>query len=239
MAIEFPSNPSEGDEFPIDNYLFIFENGRWVTATINPNFADFQGATGATGADSNVAGPPGATGASGTDGTPGTPGTPGAAGATGPAGANAIGQVQSTASTARTALTDVRNWTDIPGITVTATPSSASSKFLVMVKLTVSTGANDPLQFRLIRNGSSVGNGADAGSRRGVFAQQVNTTPSEIYEVNHTYLDSPSTTGAVTYKVQARGGYNFCDLYVNRNLSDADATTNPRSISTITALEVL
>ena len=231
MAIEFPSNPSEGDEFPIDNYLFIFENGRWVTATINPNFADFQGATGATGADSTVPGPQGATGADGADGAPGATGAP---------GANAIGQVQSTASTTRSVLSDVRNWTDIPNITVTATPTSTSSKFLVMVRLSCSSAANDQIQFRLIRNGSSVGNGANSGNRRGAFSSIINDNSStELNEVTHTYLDSPNTTGAVTYKVQARGAVNFCDLYMNRNVSDSNSSQNPRTISTITVIEVL
>ena len=51
------------------------------------------------------------------------------------------------------------------------------------------------------------------------------------------YLDSPSTTSATTYKVQFRTEVAAVS-YVNRNGYDADASTVPRAISTITVMEI-
>ena len=240
MAIDFPQNPSEGDEFPIGNYLFIFENGRWVTATINPNFADFQGATGATGADSTVPGPQGATGADGADGAPGAPG---AQGATGADGANAIGQIVSATKTDTFYSTGVGSWTDIPGVTITLSPASASSKFMVFVNVKASIGPNNTAAFRLLRNGTEVGSGVASGSRPSAFARIVNVDNafSQMYEATHSYLDSPSTASAVTYKVQMRNLTGFGDeiLAINRVASDGNNLQNARTSSTISAIEVV
>lgn len=50
------------------------------------------------------------------------------------------------------------------------------------------------------------------------------------------YLDSPSTTSATTYKIQYRvaGGTS----YLNRAVADTDASYAPRTVSTITVMEI-
>ena len=54
MAVTFPANPAEGDQFISPNGpIFVFTNDKWVSAE-SPNYADIQGATGPIGAS----GPP-------------------------------------------------------------------------------------------------------------------------------------------------------------------------------------
>ena len=74
---------------------------------------------------------------------------------------------------------------------------------------------------------------------------RVQATMGSLYEdqendancCSQTFLDSPSTTSAVTYKIQARTQGNGT-LYVNRSSGDSDSVTSGRFTSTITVMEV-
>ena len=57
MAVQFPQNPAEGDQFVSGNVIFVFEDSKWVGAS-NSNVTLVPGATGPEGA-TGVAGPPG------------------------------------------------------------------------------------------------------------------------------------------------------------------------------------
>ena len=52
-----------------------------------------------------------------------------------------------------------------------------------------------------------------------------------------TFLDSPSSTSALTYKVQARVDANGT-MYINRPGNDANADYGSRGISTLTVMEI-
>ena len=52
------------------------------------------------------------------------------------------------------------------------------------------------------------------------------------------FLDSPNTTSATTYKLQARGEGSNTDIFVNRGESDTDAGDRFRGASSMTAMEV-
>ena len=51
------------------------------------------------------------------------------------------------------------------------------------------------------------------------------------------FLDSPSTTSSITYKVQY-SNEEGATIHVNRTGNDTDASKYPRAISTITVMEV-
>jgi hypothetical protein len=54
-----------------------------------------------------------------------------------------------------------------------------------------------------------------------------------------TYLDSPSSTSAITYKVAYKSrGYLGQSIYINRGSTDTDAAYYGRSSSTITVMEI-
>jgi hypothetical protein len=129
---------------------------------------------------------------------------------------------------------------DVTGLTATITPSAASSKVLVNVALSgVSTGG---LYATLFRDGTALSGyqGDSAGSR-----QQVSGTipffSNDFAGSNMvlSFLDSPSSTSALTYSVRLRhDGSGTVSVFVNRSTGDSDSTRGSRSASTITLMEV-
>ena len=98
---------------------------------------------------------------------------------------------------------------DITGATLTITPKSTSNKILLMFDLGAysNNGSTFPIPYYAIVRGSTVihqksGFYLDARSSGTVFGQQ-------LFRACMSYLDSPSTTSATTYKLQyksASGG---------------------------------
>ncbi len=133
---------------------------------------------------------------------------------------------------------------DITGLSVTLTPSSASSKVFVVFNTGGARGTNVPLfNVRLYRDSTEIGSGAAAGSRETVFmggytgATDIN---SNMF-LSGNYLDSPASTSALTYKLKVvnpdptAATYTF---YVNRTGTDSNSSEYVRFSSTITAFEV-
>jgi len=143
--------------------------------------------------------------------------------------------VQSTVKT-DTFTMATATFTDVPGLSVNITPSSESSKILVIVHaLTGAQSGVTNLFGRLVRNSTTIGVGEGAGSRAQttVFGAAPGTTPM----VSMTLLDSPNTTSTVTYKLQICA-QTTATVSINRSVNDADAFASARNISTITAIEV-
>jgi hypothetical protein len=135
-------------------------------------------------------------------------------------------------STTTTALfsTSSASFVDITGLTLTITPQSTTSKILVFANICGgSAGSNTYLN--LVRNGTNI-----AQSTAGTQNQTAFWGPPTAYIMYQTpinYLDSPSTTSAVTYKIQINASGSTA-TYVN-----ARATDNYYGgISTITLLEI-
>jgi len=103
-------------------------------------------------------------------------------------------------------------------LTASITPSSTSSKIYVMVNSTIYTSNN--ASVTLFRDSTNIG-----GSTYG-FGRLTN--PDDVWEtVSITYLDSPSTTSSITYKLGARS--ESSNIYVG---GDSD------QINSITLMEV-
>ena len=57
--------------------------------------------------------------------------------------------------------------------------------------------------------------------------------------MSYTFLDSPNTTSATTYKLQGTAGSSYnATFYINSGSSTTDANYNARVTSTITVMEV-
>jgi len=99
-----------------------------------------------------------------------------------------------------TFTTTNQGFIDIPGLSVSITPSSTSSKILVLCDLKYGIDASMGAAPRLLRVGAPaplyVGN--TAGSRPGALGQEV--TATTLQTSGGVYLDSPATTSAITYK---------------------------------------
>ena len=153
-------------------------------------------------------------------------------------------QVVSTTKT-DTFSTTSTSFTDITGFSVNITPSSSSNKVLVtgLVTFGGSDGEAYGYTFNLARviGGSEtdicIADAASNRTRATLGTQGFNNGDATMgHSLN--FLDSPSTTSQVTYKVRARAE-NPKTLYVNRgNEADGDQSITSRFVSTITVMEV-
>jgi hypothetical protein len=128
---------------------------------------------------------------------------------------------------------------DITGLSVTITPTSATSKILIFVYLSFSSSNNaEHLTARVVRGSSTlVGVGDVFGSRnQAMWAHGVNHTDNSSRVLSGHHLDSPATTSATTYKVQ---GYNSSStFYLNRTLAWSDSNHFTAGASAITVMEI-
>lgn len=153
---------------------------------------------------------------------------------------SAILQVVQTAKT-DTFTTTNTTYTEITGLTASITPSTTSSKVLVMVSIDAGSSTDVLLAFRLMRSSTAIGVADTAGNRTpatfGRYLGTATTGGNTHIGVSTTFLDSPSTTSSTTYSVQvfqnAAG-----TIYVNRGGTDNDLAGSYRAISTITLMEV-
>ncbi len=148
-----------------------------------------------------------------------------------------VGQVVSSTLTSHPSTTST-SFTNT-GLTATITPSSTSSKILILVN--TGGGISDGgyrVMFRLDGTvGTSVGNaGNNAVQTSGATGDR--GADSYTYQsVSFSFLDSPNTTSAKTYNVQFLTTNGNATVYMNRSHSQ-DENTNS-SISTITLTEIL
>ena len=158
------------------------------------------------------------------------------AGARLPAGS--VLQVVSTAKT-DTFTTTSTSFVDITGLSVSITPTSATSKVLIMYKVvygnsgTVSTR----VRMQLVRDATAIFIGDSAGNR--IRATSIGSNADNVAfsgDWNGIFLDSPNTTSATTYKIQFSTQANTGTI--NREGGDGDLTTVSRGVSSITLMEI-
>lgn len=151
-------------------------------------------------------------------------------------GAFRVLQVVSTAKT-DTFSTTSTSYTDVTGLSVSITPSATTSKILVLAQV---NGANDigtsSAFVQLVRDLTAIDIGDAASTRTrasGEFGVQGNGV---MANVNISFLDSPSTISAITYKIQAKTGAGT--VFINRSETDSDSAFTGRGASTITVMEI-
>jgi hypothetical protein len=141
-----------------------------------------------------------------------------------------LGQVQ-TATKADVFSTTSGTFADVTGLSVSITPSAATSTILVIATVQGSQGGGDGA-FRLMRGATAIAV-STAGSTTNGFAQVSSSYTNAMFSGSIAFLDSPATTSATTYKVQAMAGGGT--TYVNRRGVAADFG----GFSSITVLEIL
>ena len=134
---------------------------------------------------------------------------------------------------------------DVPGLTVSITPSNASNKILVNIAVSVSFQDSTPTRMAatLFKDGSVI-TGAIGDTfltlQRVSFSQEI----SEAYTtstISGEYLDTAGSTNATTYSIRLSHGHSSTKaIFVNRCSSSHESNHNyhMRHISTITATEV-
>ena len=146
-------------------------------------------------------------------------------------------QVVSTTKT-DTFTTSSTSFVDVTGLAATITPSSTSSKIMVMVSATMTNrpgGFNDAA-MQITRGGTGIFVGDAAGSRipASMYVQSAAVSNAGSIAANH--LDSPNTTSATTYAVQLR--VTADTAVVNRSFTDTDSSSFYRGASSITLMEI-
>jgi hypothetical protein len=129
-------------------------------------------------------------------------------------------------------------WTNITGLNVSITPSSTSSRILLLSNIFAHGSGNSFL--RMTRNGTVIGVGTQVGSREGVTAGDLyNPNDNRNQTFSMMYVDSPSSTSSVSYWAQTRAeqasGYI---TYVNRQTTDTNSFNRPRYASMLIAMEI-
>ena len=143
---------------------------------------------------------------------------------TSPKAGNVIQVVSATANTI--ANTNSTTYQDT-GLTATITPTSSTSKILVLVSQVLGVSRNDPYQaskLAIVRN-STVLNFVVWDKLLSGTRDEMEASPSAI-----SFLDSPATTSAVVYKTQFgcwHGSSNETAYVNNRN-----------AVATITLMEI-
>jgi len=127
-------------------------------------------------------------------------------------------------------------WTQITGLTVNITPSSASNDVMIVISMCIYSSTADSTFIRLKRDSTVLDVGDAAGSRiqctkGGITTQLAKDTDS----TSIMFIDSPSTTSATTYSVDIR---TSATTYVNRTATDTDSTSYCRAASNILVMEV-
>ena len=139
---------------------------------------------------------------------------------------------------------------DYPNISITITPSSSSSKFLISFHLMGETdsGAHEHsivLKRSISGGATTLVRGDNSTSRTGVFTQPLqsyynndsDSTPE--YSICTGFLDSPGTASAVTYQPQMQDHESTGNYYYNRCVSNNNDGSRERGISWMTVMEVV
>ena len=136
-------------------------------------------------------------------------------------------------------FTSSSNDADVTGLSVNITPTSSTSKILVMAQVTC-MASNVTCGIKL--NGTANGDlllptNSDAGSRIKMSGNQAYEDRNDQNKIQTLiFLDSPSTTNQQTYKVKVVT--QGATLKVNRTNVDTDSTGYTRGTSTITVMEI-
>ncbi len=128
---------------------------------------------------------------------------------------------------------------DVTGLSVSITPSSTSSKILIMASVNGHNGAEGGLAVLITESGTMIEPLPDSAGNKGngkVHSNDIGLTNSEINTTtNFQILHSPSSTSALTYQVRI---INYATttrtLYLNR----PSGTVRIYGVSTITAMEI-
>jgi hypothetical protein len=156
------------------------------------------------------------------------------------AGNAGIGSNVVSVTKTNTFTTTSTSFTNVTGLSVTITPTSASSKILALVSANLATDAGLGVHLQLARGTTGIAIGDAAGSRVRASATEFASTASSqemVGNVSVLFLDAPATTSPQTYNVQLRRG-TAGTAFLNRCRNDTDTANVARTVSSITVIEV-
>ena len=153
--------------------------------------------------------------------------------ATGSGGGKILQVVQAT----KTDTASVTGTTFSSVFTASITPSATTSKVLVMAMIHCGQAASQAVLLRLTKSGSTLLQGDAAGNRTRITGQSYTNQAGGIQGTPINYLDSPSSTSALTYEIEMASSSTGA-VYLNRSATDTDTAAFSRAASTIILMEV-
>lgn len=127
------------------------------------------------------------------------------------------------------------SFTDLTGMSVSLTPTSASSKVALFAMVNVGGSTALFAFFKFLRDSTDILIGDTAGSRLRVNSVSTPAGAGQMMPATLLAIDSPGDTSSHTYKVQMAVGSGTG--YINRSGTDSDSATWPRAASMIIAME--
>jgi len=160
--------------------------------------------------------------------------------ATGFGGGKVLAYIPTTSAVtlATQASTTSTSYVDVSGASVAITPSATSSKILVIANAAINNATTGYSTYvQLVRGSTAIGNGTAVGTAYacfGFFEGSAGSSSSWASNCSIAYIDSPSSTSAVTYKIQmaVNGGTG----YIGGPAGTGNGTG--RSATNITLLEL-
>jgi hypothetical protein len=142
-------------------------------------------------------------------------------------GGTGVGKVLQVVSTTKSDVftTTSASYVDVTGLSTTITPSSASSKILVLANISYSASGGRDGNFQLLRGSTVIPTGVTGSVLNGAYT-------FSMFSLAQSFLDSPATTSATTYKIQVYVSAET--IFVNRRALDTTFTGQ----STITLMEI-
>ena len=166
---------------------------------------------------------------------------------------NSTGSVLQVKSTVDSDVQSIAGLTFADVISVSITPTSSSSTILVMCNLNISAATSDASQtaarytgVKLYRDSTQMAVNSDASGNQAKVWFSCNSTEGNNsgFQQNNasgSFMDSPSTTSAITYKITAGNTYdsNYY-TYINRPSygSTDNYGYNHKGVSTLTVMEI-
>jgi hypothetical protein len=137
--------------------------------------------------------------------------------------------------------TSSTSFVDVTGLSVSITPTSATSKILVLMDAKLGSATNVTGYLRIVRNSTSIYIGdSDGSAQRATYGNSDDPSSQWPYQAVGNFLDSPATTSSVTYKIQilSEPVENTGTVYINRSGEGGTSASGVRTASSITVMEI-
>lgn len=157
-----------------------------------------------------------------------------------PRAALPAGSVLQVVQTAKTdTFSTTSGYASVTGLSVSITPTSATSKILVTVSFGGISANNSSFKMGVYRGATPIYVGDAAGSRPQASAQgQLSASFAALFGA-FSYLDSPATTSSTTYQVYLGSNGGGVTVYLNRTDRDYNAAgEDARTASSIIVMEI-
>ena len=144
----------------------------------------------------------------------------------------AVLQVKSTTKTDAFTTTST-SFVDVTGVSQAITPTSASNLVLVIVSGMTGLSTGDGWRINLVRGTTAIGQSTGSGGTNQTISPNISVnTIAQPFTIS--FLDSPATTSATTYKIQLA----TLNAGHTATIGRIGANDDRRTITTITCMEV-